>query len=453
MNQQKMTKPLWLVATYFSLFFVACTPESEPLLAPLDAELTTVLKQHAPTGDLADFQFPAATDLANIPQDPKNPLTTAKVELGKLLYHETGLALAPKQEMGKMTYSCASCHFAAAGFQAGRVQGIGDGGLGIGQRGEGRNPNRLYAGKDLDVQPVRTPTALNTAYQEAMLWNGQFGATGINAGTESAWTADTPKAVNHLGYEGLESQAIAGLAVHRLKIDDNLLDQTDYRARFDAVFGDVPVAERYTLERVGLAIAAYERTLLATEAPFQRWLRGDHAALDAIEKRGAMLFFGKAECGTCHTGPALNSMAFYALGMEDLYACPEETFQTAGLGHDKGRGGFTGRMEDWYQFKVPQLYNLTDSPFYGHGSSFRSLREVVEYKNMARPQKANLPNGRLATEFRPLHLTETEVDEITAFLSTALYDPNLRRYEPEVLPSGLCFPNNDRMSKQEWGCE
>ncbi|MFK7933723.1 MAG: cytochrome-c peroxidase [Saprospiraceae bacterium] len=451
MNQKKHTLLLWLVSAYLVLSFGACVPE--PTLAPLDAELTEVLNQHSPTDDLMVFQLPTATDLANIPQDPNNPLTPAKVELGQLLYHETGLALASKQEMGKMTYSCASCHFAAAGFQAGRVQGIGEGGLGIGQRGEGRVPHRLYADTDFDVQPIRTPTVLNTAFQEAMLWNGQFGATGVNVGTEANWTANTPKAINHLGYEGLESQAIAGLTVHRLKIDDELLDRTNYRAMFDLAFSDIPVAERYTLERVGLAIAAYERTLLATEAPFQRWLRGEHNALDAIEKRGALLFFGKAECGTCHTGPALNSMAFYALGMEDLYACSEETFQTAGLGHDKGRGGFTGRMEEWYQFKVPQLYNLTDSPFYGHGSSFRTLREVVEYKNIARPQKVNLQNGRLASEFHSLQLTEVEIDDITAFLSTALYDSNLSRYEPSTLPSGLCFPNNDSMSKQERGCD
>ncbi|MFK7936996.1 MAG: cytochrome-c peroxidase [Saprospiraceae bacterium] len=434
------------------LFFTACSPDPLPESVSLDAELTDLLVAASPTGDLAGFQLPNPDDLANIPQDPRNPLTPEKIKLGQLLYHETGLAIAPKQEIGRMTYSCASCHFAEAGFQAGRVQGIGEGGLGIGLRGEGRIHDAAYIIDSIDVQPIRTPTTLNSAYQENMLWNGQFGATGVNVGTEEEWTPYTPKAVNHLGYEGLETQAIAGLTVHRLNIDDALLEQGNYRAMFDAAFANVPTTERYTREYVGLAIAAYERTLMATDAPFQKWLRGDNGAMTEVEKQGAMLFFDKAECGTCHTGPALNSMAFYALGMKDLHENAEEIFQVKSE-HDKGRGGFTGRQDEWYQFKVPQLYNLEDSPFLGHGGTFRNIRDVVAYKNIARPEKDNLPFVRLAKEFHPLQLTETEIDDITAFLSSALYDPNLKRYEPEALPSGLCFPNNDPMSKDDMGCD
>ena len=60
---------------------------------------------------------------------------------------------------------------------------------------------------------------LNVAYQKVMLWNGQFGATSVNTGTESQWTADTPIETNFLGFEGLETQAIAGLGVHRMKVN------------------------------------------------------------------------------------------------------------------------------------------------------------------------------------------------------------------------------------------
>jgi len=420
----------------------------------LDAQLAQQLERHAYGKGLAYFQLPESDDYDKIPQDPRNPLTKEKVRLGELLYHETGLALAPMQAVGEGTYSCASCHFADAGFQAGRHQGIGEGGEGIGVKGEARQKISTYAEDELDVQPIRTPTTLNTAYQELMLWNGQFGAGGANAGTEFAWKAGTPIENNNLGYQGLEIQAIAGLNVHRLVVDTAFLRKTGYAELFDNAFSDWPEERRYTRETAGLAIAAYERTLFANQAPFQRWLRGEYQAMTDMEKAGALVFFGKARCVSCHTGPALSSMEFHALGMEDLFQCPEPTFKaSAEDGANLGRGGFTNRPEDMFKFKVPQLYNLFDSPFYGHGASFRSIRDVVTYKNEAIPQKPGIPRAQLAREFVPLNLEESEILAITAFLENALYDPNLRRYEPEVLPSGLCFPVSDPLSKAHLGCE
>ena len=138
-----------------------------------------LLTSQSATG-LDHFILPASTDFAKIPQDPNNPITTEKVELGKHLYHETGLAISPKLEAGRFSYSCASCHHSRAGFQAGRKQGIGEGGLGFGLAGAGRQPDSRYLLDSIDVQPIRTPTVLNTAYQKNTLWNGQFGATELN---------------------------------------------------------------------------------------------------------------------------------------------------------------------------------------------------------------------------------------------------------------------------------
>lgn len=402
---------------------------------------------------LSHYILPESDDFVNIPQDPKNPITVEKVKLGKLLYHETGLAISPIRKDGEGRYSCASCHFAGAGFQAGRHQGIGEGGSGIGSRGEGRKPLNSYQDNQLDVQPIRTPTAMNGAYQELMLWNGQFGGIGENLDFQDKWTEGTPIAMNHLGYEGLEIQAIAGLGVHRLDIDSSVLSM-GYQELFDEAFPEISPENRYTKEYAGLAIAAYERTLLSNQAPFQRWLKGDMQAMSASEKQGAILFFDKAQCYTCHSGPALNSMEFFALGMHSLDKCILETFGTGpDVSANLGRGGFTGRPEDMYKFKVPQLYNLKDSPFYGHGSSFEDIREVVSYKNLAIPQSEVVPTNQLAKEFTPLGLTEEEIDQITSFLEISLNDFNLSRYEPDVLLSGQCFPNNDPLSKQQLGCE
>ena len=94
----------------------------------------------------------------------------------------------------------------------------------------------LYEGDSIDVQPIRSPTTLHVAYQKVMLWNGQFGATGLNANTGDAWVYGTPIEANYLGYEGTETQAIAGLKVHRMGMEENFLTTNGYKPLFNAAF-------------------------------------------------------------------------------------------------------------------------------------------------------------------------------------------------------------------------
>ena len=292
------------------------------------------------------------------------------------------------------------------------------------------------------------------AWQEVMLWNGQFGAVGMNEGTEDLWPEGTPIETNTLGYHGLEIQAIAGLTVHRMTIDDNTLTTDYYKEMFDAAFPDIEEADRYKREYAGLAIAAYERTLLPNQSPWQEYLTGAYDAMNDQQKRGAMLFFNEAQCASCHTGPALNSMEFHALGMNDLFETTELTYGADETSEaNLGRYSFTKDDADKFKFKVPQLYNLADSKFYGHGASFRSVREVIEYKNAGVKQNSNVDGGQLASEFRPLNLTDSQIDDLVAFVEEALRDPNLKRYEPIGILSGNCFPNNDPISRVDLGCE
>ena len=154
--------------------------------------------------------------------------------MGRFLFHETHLAEGAKYVSGFHTYSCATCHHPEAGFQAGIRQAISDGGIGFGYKGEGRIPNPDYPLDSMDVQPIRTPSNLNSAFQEVTLWNGQFGGTGMNLGTEASWTAKTPKETNLLGYEGLETQAIAGLNVHRMVLSRSWIESMSiYKELFD----------------------------------------------------------------------------------------------------------------------------------------------------------------------------------------------------------------------------
>lgn len=402
-------------------------------------------------GSKEELILPFSTDYNLIPSDVNNPITEAKVALGKLLFHETGIARNPNMNESMDTYSCASCHHAKAGFQSGIQQGIGEGGMGFGLSGEGRHKNPMYLDADLDVQPIRSPSVLNTAFQDVMLWNGQFGATGTNAGTEANWTAGTPKETNNLGFEGLETQAIAGLDVHRLVIEEDFILNSVYKDMFDEAFPDVAVEERYTKLTAGLAIAAYERTVLSNQAPFQQWLQGNESAMSEDETKGALLFFDKANCYSCHTGPGLNGMDFHALGMKDLEG--EAIFNTIDDATKRGRGGFTGNPEDDYKFKTPQLYNLKDVAFYGHGGTFTSIRDIVSYKNNGTQENMDVPSEALSPFFTPLNLTEEEIDYITLFIENSLHDNNLERYTPTVLPSGNCFPNADSESSADMGCD
>ena len=440
-------KHLTYILLLSSIAFLSCGDDHKT--DEIDEQLKDAL---ITVGQSLDYyRLPSSNDYSSIPQDPNNPLTTEKIELGKLLFHETAFATGGEFPITNFEYSCASCHHAAAGFQAGIAQGIGEGGEGFGDMGEGRVRNSLCAADMCDVQPIRTPTVLNGAFQPLMLWNGQFGATSLNEGTDALWTEGTPKEKNHLGFEGLEIQAIAGLGVHRIEIDETSVTEHDYKELFDDAFGNINVQERYTLTTAGLAIAAYERTIMANESPFQKYLGGNNYALSDHQKKGATLFFGKAKCATCHTGPALNKMEFHALGMNEFepeavtHYDPEDPAQL-------GRFTFTGKEEDKYLFKTPQLYNLKGLNFLGHGASFNSIREVIEYKNKGIAENGNVPVEVLSDEFTPLGLTSEEIDQLVDFIEYGLFDPNLDRYVPKKLPSGNCFPNNDSVSQMDLGC-
>lgn len=440
-------KNLLLLFITCTLFLSCAKDDYYELVPQIDKDLANLLASRSPTGSKNYYILPNSDDYVNIPQDPNNPITTAKVILGGMLFHETGLAKDAKHDQGIDTYSCASCHHSKAGFQSCKRQGIGDGGIGFGATGEQRQRSPDYLITDLDVQPIKSPSILNTAYQKLMLWNGQFGATDLNTGTQSQWTPGTPKETNYLGYEGVETQAIAGLTVHRLRIDEETITNLGYKPFFDTAFPNVSLDRRYSTEYAGLAIAAYERTVLANKAPFQLWLKGDINAMSIDEKKGAILFFGKGKCFECHSSPALSSMKFSALGMKDLSGI-DILGNPVDDNTKKGRGGFTGLSEDNYKFKVPQLYSIKSNGFYGHGSSFTSIKDIIIYKNKAIKENINVPNTSLDPLFVPLQLSSEEINNIVLFIENSLNDASLDRFVPSVL-SNNCIPNNDYESQQD----
>lgn len=443
-----LIKP-WMKHTFIILIFcvliVGCM--FEEVFTPLDHELTALIPKPA------HFILPSENDYANIPQSPENPLTKEKVELGKLLFFEPAFSIEPKHYQSLSTFTCSSCHVPERGFRAGRVQGIADGGEGFGNFGDGRVVNDLYDESEIDAQGARPLAVLNTAFVTNTMWNGSFGSIGVNVGTEDQWgVSDPATARNNTYYGSLESQNIEGLITHRMNYTEERIQAFGYKKLFDDAFPELPPERRYSREAASFALSAFLRSLLTNQAPFQKWLKGDSHAMTENQKSGAIIFFGKAGCVRCHSEPNLGSKNFEALGVKDL-------FENGGLKTDvndlrnKGRGGFTNRPEDYYKFRVPQLYNLGDGGPYFHGSSKQTLREVVEYFNDGIPENERVPASQISSFFTPLNLTESEMDNLVTFLKDGLRDPNLKRYVPERVISGFCFPNNDQKSKADMGCE
>ena len=434
-----------------------------PAPTPLEisiSELKDIMGVTSPSGSYEGYILPESDDFLNIPQDPSNPITAEKVELGKFIYHETGITSTENNQTDMdNTWSCASCHNGQNGFKSGIRQGIGEGGVGFDHRiiAEGMED---FA----DVQPVTSPTVLNTAYQEVMLWNGQFGnviggIVNIGIDPERHFTEGTPKEANLRSLAGLETQAVAGLGVHRMNVEEGSILTTNekYQMMFEAAYGTSQPHDM--LEAAAFAIAAYERTILANQAPFQDFLRGDEEALTLEEVEGAKVFFGKGNCAGCHNGPALSSPVgslasemFMTLGFHDLDMW-EDTIGEVNQATKEGRSGFTGDDMEKYAFKVPPLYNLIDTTVFGHGASFTSVEDVVRYKVAASPQHPEVDISDLDYRFTPLDLSEEEIANLVTFLETSLYDPELMRYVPEELPSGLCVTNNDEESRRDLGCD
>ena len=271
------------------IIFSACRSDKVQVATQNDFLLENAIKNFSPDGELDHFILPKSNDYSAIPTSAENPITPVKVALGKFLFFETGLGLSPMQEIGEGTYSCGSCHIPSAGFKSGRQQGIGEGGTGFGLNGEARTMSDLYTPEQIDAQGARPLSMLNAAYVTNALWNGQFGGGDVNEGTESVWKEENGTEINHLGYGGLESQNIESLKLHRMVVNKDVITDLGYLPYFESAFSDFPVEERYSDVTASFAIAAYLRTLITNEAPFQDYLKGNRDALTEQEKKDRKL--------------------------------------------------------------------------------------------------------------------------------------------------------------------
>lgn len=299
-----------------------------------------------------------------VPKD--NPMTEAKIELGKQLYFDPRLSK-------DNTISCASCHDPDKGWSndAPVATGIG------GQKG-GRN----------------SPTILNAAYHRFQFWDGRAGS--------------------------LEEQALGPMQnpiEMGMKLDDieqKLNDVPGYKTQFKEVFG----TDTITANDVAKAIAAFERTVLSGNAPYDKYEAGDKDALSESAERGMKLFFGKANCSACHSGSNFTDRAFHNIGIGMDADEP-----------DKGRVEISKLGGDTGSFKTPGLRDIAKSAPYMHDGSLKTLEDVVEHYN-----KGGIENPYLDEELFPLELTDEEKKDLVTFLKEGLASENYPDVEPPKLP-------------------
>ncbi|MBL4587550.1 MAG: cytochrome-c peroxidase [Flavobacteriales bacterium] len=361
-------------------------------------------------GQIADLHLEALPPVSH-PAD--NPTSLAKIVLGKNLFWDPIIG-------GKNDVACVTCHHPDFGYGDGLDLPIGVNGTGL---GPDRTENTGGLGLAISRVPRNAPSILNAAYngltslgnynaeEAVMFWDGR--AKSLELQCQGPPTSEAEMR----GDAYAEDDALDSVII-RLAATPN------YVSLFNAAFGGG--TSSITIENYSKAISAFERTIVTDGSPYLRYLNGDRTALNVQEKRGLLLFFGKAECGECHSGPMLSDFDFRALGVPENPAHPE--------GVDAG-------LDDKFQFRTPTLHNVELTGPYMHNGMFSTLREVVEFENKGVSQNPAVNADILAHEFEPRGLSSSEMDDIVVFLKS-LTDNNFDKGIPSNVPSGLPVGGN-----------
>lgn len=290
---------------------------------------------------------------AMAPAPATNQATPARVELGKNLFFDPRLS-------GSNWISCGTCHNPAMGWSDGLPTAIGHGQQVLGRA---------------------TPTILNTAFNSLQMWDGRF--------------------------RSLEEQALGpiGAAGEMNQNVDELVKELQVIPGYVKMFEQAYPGEGVSKETIAKALATYERTVLATEAPFDRWMQGYKNAISASAKRGFEIFEGKAKCSVCHSGYNFNDHGFHNVGVKST--------------DDEGRFALRKVRVLKGAFKTPTLRDIEKTAPYMHNGAYATLEEVVEQYNGGGDNKANL-SPSMAGE---LNLNPTEKADLVAFLKTLTGKP------------------------------
>lgn len=288
-----------------------------------------------------------------VPAD--NPLTQAKVDLGWHLYYDTRLSKDG-------TVACVTCHDPAKGWSDGKP-------LMVGIRGQvgGRN----------------SPTIMNRVFSSLQFWDGRS--------------------------PSLEDQALGPIQADKEMGNtlENMVATLEkiggYKPLFTAAFGD----EKVTAERVGQAIASFERTIVSGNSPFDRYQNGDATAMSESAIRGHKLFMdrNKGRCSICHAGFNFTDELYHNIGV----GMDQADWET----NHAGRFAVTNEEKDKGAYKTPTLRNIADSGPYMHDGSEATLEAIVEFyaKGGSKPDHPNLDK-----EMKKLDLTDQDKKDLVEFM-------------------------------------
>lgn len=346
----------------------------------------------------AGTELPAGTDLASwadqtpfafrplpetVPAPADNPTTPEKVALGEQLFHDTRLS-------SDGTVSCASCHDVTTGFgNDARPTAI----------GVTRVPGKRNA-----------PTVYNAAFQARMFWDGRAGSLEEQAG-------GPPLNPDEMG---MPSNAA---------IEAKIAADPNYETQFAAAFGDDgPI----TMKRITQAIAAYERTLVTRDSPYDRFVAGDRDAMTARQQRG-MWLFQTVGCVNCHSGPNFSGASL--VGPKNpyapLFAHRSDYARRHDLAADKGKAEAASGDGTW---RIPTLRNVALTGPWFHNGAVDDLKEVVRVMATAQlnarisddlglRQEPRWSEERKVFETVPrVVLSERDIDDLVAFLQALTSD-------------------------------
>ena len=375
--------------------------------------LTTILAIVNASSASAQARF-AALPL-EVPAPADNPTTPERVALGRLLFWDPVLS-------GQKDVACATCHHPAFGYSDGLDLSIGANGVGLGAA------RAFAAGHPSRLVKRNSQTVLNVAFN------------GLTAGADS-----TPAAAPmfwDLRVRSLEAQALEPLkALEEMRggaypedraiaaVVARLTTIAEYRRLFARAFGGGNTAVNE--DNLGRALAAFQRTLVAANAPFDRYMRGDTTALSPEQVRG-MERFQSTGCINCHSGPMFSDFAPHVLGVPDNAKLPES---------DSG-------ANQTYAFRTASLRNLSATAPYMHNGVFATLPEVINFYARisrgggrrggrgARGVNPQVSRDQIDPLARDLNMRGRGQRDLIAFLR-AMDDPSFDRTIPERVPSGL----------------
>ena len=336
--------------------------------------------------------------LASLPERAPE-VDAAQAELGRLLFWDPILS-------GDRDVACATCHLPENGYSDNQHQAIGVGGVG---RGSDRTVGHIERVKR------NSQTVLNTT------WNGINELGAFDPAVASMFWDNRVSSLEAQALEPIRSrEEMRGDNIPLEEIDAEITTRLNAIPAYQQAFNDAFGSPDITTDEIAKALASFQRTLIANQTPFDRWMRGEPDAMTERQVSG-MQEFVIAGCADCHSGPLFSDFSPHVLGVQEGADVLEP---------DVGDGNFA--------FRTPSLRQLAFTAPYFHAGQFSSLGSAIDFYD--EPGGSSNPNVESAS-LDPEFLEIPEMDDgrgsiIQGFLN-ALNDDGFDKTVPEFVPSGL----------------